>query len=300
MENSDLQMSNDRQLNTIAALFAAHQNAEIVKYSPEKRCLLQVTKSDVEYFVKVYPKKFLQNERGAKIHSVGLYLWQLSQAEKVNFVVPKPVCWDENTRTIWQEKLAGVPAIAKLKSGDGREIVFEIGRAIAAISQLKIAPPRCFDRREQSKDTYDYAAKILSFAPLFEHSVLEVLNSLARAHDRLPPEKLAPVHGDMHIDQWLFDGERLGLLDFEDFSSGETERELAFFVVQLEAEYGGKVSVNDLFVELIKGFCEDGRKINQLSLNFYAAQKWLAKASKGDAKSAERFVEKARQCLEFV
>jgi Phosphotransferase enzyme family len=291
--------ANDSKLDTLDALLAVHHNAEIIKYSSEKRCLLQIKNDDADYFVKVYPKKFLRNNRGEKIHSVGLELWKLAEKKHLNFVVPKPVRWDETTRSIWQEKLAGVPAIDESLKGKNCEIFYQIGSAIAAISDLKITPPRLFDRNEQLKDTCEYARKILSFAPLYQDSVLKVLNTLADAHANLPTKKLVPIHGDMHIDQWLIDGEQLGLLDFEDFSHGEPERDLASFVVQLEAEYGEKVPVNDLAKELIKGFCRCGKSVNQTIFNVYAAHKWLAKASKGDAKSAEKNIERARQCLEF-
>ena len=287
-----LQLIADSELDTLSIVFRENPNAKIVKYSPHKRCLLQVEKGGKEFFIKVYPKKFLKRERGEKIHAIGERLWQLADEKRINFAVPKSVGWCNRTRTIWQEKFEGEQLTA---SWGGAKFAFEIGKSVAEISKLEIVPPRFFDRGEQLKDSHEFAEKIEKFAPHLKAKIDRFFNLAENAE--LPSEKLIPIHGDMHLDQWLFDGKQLVLLDFEDFSLGEVERDLASFIVQIEAEYPNiKESFTNSFLE---GFRSNGTTENERLMKFYMAHKWLSKAAKGKAE-VEKRLDKALQNLELL
>ncbi len=290
-----LQVVDDSELDTLSIIFRENPTAKIIKYLPHKRCLLNIEKGGKEYFVKVYPKKFFKHDRGQRIHEIGESLWQFSEDGKVNFSVPKSVCWDSKTRTIWQEKVSGNVANNFPTTSGGERISFEIGKGVAHISNLEITPPRFFDRREQLKDSQEFVGKIKEIAPNLKDKA-EVILALFETVD-LPAEKLVPIHGDMHLDQWLFDGMTLILLDFEDFSLGEIERDLASFIVQIKHQYPQMdVSIINSFLE---GFRSNGDPENERLMSFYSAHKWLAKAAK-DENEAEEILAKALKCLEFL
>ncbi len=291
-QTAQLQLIRDSELDTLSAIFRENPNAKIVKYSPHKRCLLEIEKAGKEYFVKVYPKKFLKRERGEKIHAIGEKLWQFAEEKRINFSVPKSIGWCSRTRAIWQEKFDGENVSA---TRGGAKIAFEIGKGVADISKLEITPPRFFDRQEQLKDSREFAEKTERIAPHLKTKIERFFYLVENAE--LPAEKLVPIHSDMHLDQWLFDGKRLALLDFEDFSLGEVERDLASFIVQLEVEYPhfGE-SFTDSF---LAGFHSNGMIKDERLMKFYMAHKWLAKAAK-DQKEAESRLDKALQYLELL
>lgn len=288
----------DKKLTTAAQFFQKFQNAELLKYAPEKRGLFRVEIERADYFVKLYPKKFQRDNRGAKIHFAGQEFWELSQKGKLNFRVPVPVFWDSETRTLWQKKLEGDPAIEFLKNGNSKEITFQIGQAIAAIADSAIVSARLFDCDEQIKDSSDFAEETAAKFPQLRDEIEKLLNFLAESHRFQKTQIFVPAHGDMHIDQWLFDGKTLGLLDFEDFSYAEIERDLAFFIVQIKAEYGEEICAENVEKDFLAGFESSGKKINETLLNIYKAHKWLAKAAKvSDEKSAKKMIEKAWRFL---
>jgi Phosphotransferase enzyme family len=292
-------VKNDARLPTLATLLAAHSNHEIVKYSPEKRCTIRVIRNDKNYYAKVYPTKFSKRSRGEKIHRIGTEFWNLAEAGKLNFRVAKPIEWNAETQTLWHENLKGLAAIESLKSIGGRKIVHRIGQAVALIARCQIAPPRCFDYAEQLKDSTEFAEQIVARFPRLASATTNLLNSFAAVD--LPERELAPVHGDMHIDQWLTDNGALGLLDFEDFSLGHPERDLAFFMVQLETEHGKKVDFGKLNDELINGYESIGGKPDARLLKIYAAHKWFSKAAKAvNSAQAEICLRRAVDCLKNV
>lgn len=288
----------DENLPAISAVLQTHAQAEIVKYTPSKRCTMRVVQNNRNYFAKIYPSKFSRRERGENIHRVGVVLWEKAQAEKLNFRVPKPVRWDASTQTLWQEKLAGLPAIENFKVGGGEKIVFRIGQAIALIARSGIQRLRVFDYTEQMKDSAEFAEKIITLFPLLKYTINTLLAEFNRFKGYVARRTIVPIHGDMHIDQWLIDGDALGLVDFEDFSLGHSERDLAFFMVQLESEYAAEISFAGLNRNLIAGFDSIGGKPDEKLLCVYAGHKWLSKASKtGGQANAEKCLRRAFDCL---
>lgn len=293
-----LRVLQDRKLTTVETFWQRFQNAELLKYAPEKRCLFLLKIEQSDYFVKLYPKKFLRENRGEKIHLVGQKFWDLANSAKLNFKVPMPVFWDAETRTLWQKRLTGIPAIEFLKKEKGEKIVFQIGQAIANIADSEIVPMRIFDSPEQMKDSFEFAAMIIEKFPPLKQKTARLLSILGETHQSQPAQNLVRTHGDMHIDQWLFDGKSLGLLDFEDFSHSAAERDLAFFVVQIEAEYGAEICLKKIEKDLLAGFKSSGKQINETLLEIYKAHKWLAKAAKvSEEKAARKMLEKALEYL---
>lgn len=291
----------DKKLTTVAAFYEKFQTAQLLKYSPERRCLFQVRIGRDDYFVKIYPKKFARGGRGEKIHRVGQHLWLLANVGRLNFRVPAPVRWETETRSLWQKELAGIPAIEYLKRGRGGKIAFEIGRSIAGIAEMKIAPPRTFDWAEQMNDSCEFAAQTIEKFPALAGEIERLLSLLDAFHRSQSEQKLVPAHGDMHIDQWLFDGENLGLLDFEDFSFAEAERDLAFFAVQIETEYGAQVCAEKTQKDLLAGFRASGANFYETRFVIYKAHKWLSKSAKAAKEiAAKKMLERAFGCLRKI
>jgi thiamine kinase-like enzyme len=271
---------NDKKLPTAALFFAQFEQAEIIKYTPEKRGLFEVKTERGDFFVKLFPKKFQRDKRGENIHLVGQKFWNLAHKGKLDFCVPKPFLWDAKTLTLWQKKLDGIHAVEFLKNERHENLAFQIGRAIAAIADLKIVPMRRCNWTEQIGDSRDFAERLTEKFPYLKNDTEKLLTLF---EENQPAQTLVPTHGDMHIDQWLFDGANLGLLDFEDFSLADAERDLAFFIVQIETEYGAEICAARVEKDLLAGFVSAGKKVNEMLLQIYKAHKFLAKAAKAQS-----------------
>ncbi|MEZ5425071.1 MAG: phosphotransferase [Pyrinomonadaceae bacterium] len=286
----------DWNLNTAEIFCRTFQDAKLLKYRPGKRGLFRVKIEKTDYFVKIYPKKFLRQNRGENIHLVGKKLWDAANEGKFGFRVPTPVFWDGKTRTLWQKKLEGRPAIEFLKGKTQKDLIFQIGRSVAQINDSGIPAQNIFDWKAQFQDSLEFASMLSGNFPVLKHRVAKLLEYLARLR---PVQILVPTHGDMHVDQWLFDGISLGLLDFEDFSLAAGERDLAFFIVQAEAQYSNLIDVKKLERILLEGFSAAGKRADRGLLQIYKAHKWLAKAARAEsADRAQVMLEKAFEGLE--
>ena len=284
----------NNNLSTITGLMAKCPGAEIIKHS-EKRCIIRVPRQGRHLYAKIYPAKFLRRGRGEGIDEIGRAFWNLAEAGQLNFSVAKPAGWDVVATAVWNEELIGSPAIERLRNG-GEQVVHEIGKAIAIIADSPITPTRIFDYTQQLSDSAEFAAIIFRKFPEIAATVKFVLEMLEAVD--LPERELKPIHGDMHIDQWMTNGNELGLLDLEDVSLGHPERDLAFFSVQLESEHGTEVDYATLNAMLMDGYKSFGSRPNESLMKIYSANKWFSKASKASSiQLANDLLRRAVDCL---
>lgn len=288
----------DPVLPTLAPLLSANPRATILQYWPRKRCTIRVVADGKPYFVKVYPRKFLRKQRGSHIHDVCVALWEASIAGEISFRVPKPIGWDNGSLTLSMELLPGVPAIEMLTQPDSLTQANRIGLAAASISRVKFLQSRTFDYSEQLKDSKDIAAELIRRAPRFRHSVEELLQHLEQLAPIASTRPLVVVHGDMHIDQWLVENGELGLLDFDDVAWGHSERDAAFFMVQLEDYPSPLEFANPLNRAFLQGYEAVAGALDERLMRMYMAHKWLAKSLRATRRQAPESTVCARVCLQ--
>jgi aminoglycoside phosphotransferase (APT) family kinase protein len=115
---------------------------------------------------------------------------------------------------------------------------------------------------------------------------------------------LRPIHGDMDANQWLDDGVRLGLTDFDDFSLGDPELDAATFLAELEVEDQPQLPFDQLAEAFLEGYESVGGPLDHSLLSAYLAHKRLFKALRsaralrqdGDVQ-AERHLVRAQHCI---
>jgi aminoglycoside phosphotransferase (APT) family kinase protein len=84
------------------------------------------------------------------------------------------------------------------------------------------------------------------------------------------------VHGSPHMHQWLVDGVRLGLIDFDRFALGEPEFDLATFLAELDTERRLQTPVAAIEAALIQGFESAGIGIDAKRIGLYRVYKHIA------------------------
>src|SRR4030095_10183215 len=65
--------------------------------------------------------------------------------------------------------------------------------------------------------------------PVFEGSVLALLDQLESLATLYPEEQAVPTHGTFNPEQVLIDGERIGFIDFDDYCMAEPALDVALF-----------------------------------------------------------------------
>jgi phosphotransferase family enzyme len=274
------QFPNDEVLTTLQAVVSSASNPVVVQYWPQRRCTIRSCRDGVTRFAKVYPKKYLRNNRGMQLQVHAEALWDAAESGRLNVAVAKPAHWDSESRSLWQDELAGQPAESTLLQS-GECLASRMGRAAASLPSCGVQPTRRIDGAEQMKDSTAIGKELSRRLPSKNLIITVLLDALELLHAGANFRPLRPVHGDMHAGQWLLAPatDQLGLLDFDDFSWGDPERDVAHFLVQLEYEHRD-AKVGKLKEAFLDSYEDIAGPLDRPLLAAYQAHKWLAKALK--------------------
>jgi hypothetical protein len=88
--------------------------------------------------------------------------------------------------------------------------------------------------------------------------------------------------------QWLADGERLGLVDFDRFCLGDPELDAATFVAEIDCEDPATTPREVLGAAFLRGYADMAGPLEPDLLTAYLAHKRLAKAEKAARKPHRR------------
>ena len=94
-----------------------------------------------------------------------------------------------------------------------------------------VAPPRAAFARARSA-----AADLTRRLPALQGDAEAVLARIEAVRDAAAARPLRPVHGAPHAGQWLADGDRLALVDFDRFGLGDPESDIAVFTCEMAYE----------------------------------------------------------------
>ena len=262
----------DPQLPTLPAILANLEHVTIIRYRPLRRCTLRVEGVTGTRFVKVFPYA-----DGQRLHREAVALWDVSQRGELGFRVAPPGHWDTSTHALWQYQAKGIPAAPGLFGPQGARIAHVMGRAAASLACSSAQPTEVFDVNVQFARSQRYAEEIVARVPQLAPAVTELLQTLATIHARVKAQPLRPIHGGLHAHQWLADGEDLALVDFDRFSRGDPELDVATFLGELDFEKRLHVPVAQLAHAFLTAYEATAGPLNRSLLAAYRAHKRLAK-----------------------
>lgn len=268
----------DRHLNTLAAVLQTPGRSTVMRYRPGRRCTIRFEQDGRIRFAKVYPKKFWRYGRGENFISTGQALWHAGRSGKLAFAVAKPIGWDSELRTLWQERLEGAPALTHLSRPEGLTLARRMGEAAATLTLCDVKPHKTFDWMAQVASSIRSGNELAHQIPRLAGYVSELLEALAEIHGRIGVKPLRPIHGDLDASQWLDEDGRLGLADFDDFALGDPELDVATLLVELEFEDDLRPQIAELSEAFRTGYESVAGPLNDELLIAYTAHKRLSKA----------------------
>lgn len=260
----------DPALPGLVQVVASLRDPQVVRYRPGKRCTLRGWAASGERFVKV-------TSGGERLYRDALTLWSAHCAGALSTAVAQPHAWDEATQAFWQGVVAGRPILPDLLGAAGERVAHRLGVALAELATSGCRPTLTHDAAVQLERTRRAIQRTSKIAPELGPRLQQFEAELAHRHARLVAVPLVPVHGAPHAHQWLVDGDRFGLIDFDRFALGEPEFDLATFVAELDTERGLSLPVQAIEQAMIAGYAAGGVSIDPRRASLYRAHKRLSK-----------------------
>ncbi|MBS1212298.1 MAG: hypothetical protein H6R26_914 [Proteobacteria bacterium] len=214
-----------RQIGSVAS--------EVLHYLPERSCMIryrvqcqnEFTGSDNS--VLVYGKNYA-DDAGEEVFALmrqlrGQFNWGA-----------QPLVYDGATRTLWQSHVPGLPLCwADLDASGGLAVAGRMGRCVATLHACTLDTATRFRQDDVEKallQTIELADRTRpEFGPRISRAVAALLS-----HDQSWPEpSIAPIHHDLKLNNFLVDGNALGLIDMDCLCLGDPLADLAGLIANL-------------------------------------------------------------------
>jgi aminoglycoside phosphotransferase (APT) family kinase protein len=197
-----------------------------VKYLPEISCIIRYDADIGEEQPLTIYGKLQHSKRGEMTYEVMRALWDLPARKAGDLVVAEPLAYHPDHSLLLQSALQG----DEIKSDRHSEIFMAqceaAGRAIGHIhnSGITVGTPHTAEveiERLQSR-----LEQFKMSAPRTFFLLRDLLKHIAVKAEKVAPEAPVPSHGDYKYNQFLYDGERFGMIDVEYFVQAEPSFDL--------------------------------------------------------------------------
>jgi thiamine kinase-like enzyme len=267
----------DPHLPTLQKVLAASANARVVRYRPHWRCTLRLEDDTGIHYLKV----FRQDDGNVEeLHNAGIDILNAASRGELDFDVAKPQRWDRDLNAIWQGNVLGSPAAPELYAERGPEMARRMGFACASIPRANLRPSNILDLAWHLNATEAYAKIIRDRIPDLEDTVEEFFQEVVVIHRDISDRALLPIHGSPHPSQWLISGSRLGLVDFDRFSLGDPELDVATFMAEVDFMKSTLIPTGTLNQAFVEGYEARYGQLDPARLRLYRAHKRFAKVQR--------------------
>ncbi len=215
----------DIALPALPHLRARHPGLRPVRYRPGKRCTLKL-EAERPLFIKC-----VADDRGCAINSNSRLLDHAHRHGLLGFNVARPAGWLPGMKAIAQHVVAGQPVVPRIWSDP--DLAQRLGAANASIAAAPLLPSSRFTYADQMQRTAKYAQRLEKRVAGVETLLGNLMEQLGSVSPGLADR---PIHGAPHAHQWLEGPGGIALVDFDRFSLGDPELDVATFIAEADFE----------------------------------------------------------------
>ncbi len=197
-----------------------------VKYLPEISCIVRYDlKVGRDQPVAVYGK-VQHSGRGQLTFDVMRCLWRLRARETGELVLAEPLGYYPEYDLLLQSALAGEEISSDRHSDIFMAQCEAAGRSIAHFHNSRIVGGPSHSAEFEINRLHERLDQYRMASPQLYMMIRDLLKQITAKAQRMPTERPVPSHGDFKYNQFLYDGERFGLLDVEYFVQAEPSFDL--------------------------------------------------------------------------
>ncbi|MBI5904812.1 MAG: aminoglycoside phosphotransferase family protein [Deltaproteobacteria bacterium] len=147
--------------------------------------------------------------------------------------VPEPVGVIPEFRMWLQRKVPGVSAARLLPGADGPALADRIAGAIHKVHRAGVPAHRRHTMGDELAILKGCLERVAEMRPAWKARLQRLLSSCGRIGAAVPGPEAKGIHRDFHPDQVIVDGERLFLVDFDDYCEGDPGVDAGNFTAHL-------------------------------------------------------------------
>jgi aminoglycoside phosphotransferase (APT) family kinase protein len=203
--------------------------AERVKYLPEIACIARYQADLGKEEPGTIYGKVQHSRRGALTYDVMKALWDLPARASGELVVAEPLAYHQRLALLLQSALPGEEVKGDRHSDLFKALCEAAGRTLGYVHSSGISVGQPHSAEVEIGRLMNRLDEFKLSSPSIYFMLRDLLRQIAAKAERIPPEAPVPSHGDYKYNQFLFDGERFGLIDVEFFVQAEPSFDLGKF-----------------------------------------------------------------------
>lgn len=210
----------------------------VTRYKPGRRCVfeydVEVARPGSAPEAATLIGKVRRRRSGTSAYRLQKSLWNAgftADAED-GISVPEPIGQSHELRMWLQRKVAGRPATGLLATNGGEALAKRIAEAAHKVHQAGVPAPR--HRRHTMADElrilHECLPQVARTEPQWEDRLGRVLDACDRLGSATPASPTRWIHRDFYADQVIVDGQRLWLVDFDEYCEGDPALDIGNFL----------------------------------------------------------------------
>ncbi len=209
---------------------------EVIHYYPEQRCTCRYDlawgSSDGPQTFTLFGKTFC-DESGRELYRRMSYFGEKTRERPNGLAVAQPLGYDEKSKTIWQQAVAGKPLLAVLDETNYETLLAAVAKGLAALHQSDFSGLPLIKLNELLLELRKKAAKLARAFPQWQDRLQAILASLGKNAPDLARSAPALIHGDFQAKQLLVQDGKVFIFDFDELACGDSLQDVASFIVDL-------------------------------------------------------------------
>jgi Ser/Thr protein kinase RdoA (MazF antagonist) len=204
-----------------------------VKYLPEISCIVRYDANTQNARPLSIYGKVQHSRRGQLTYDVMRCLWNLPARESGELVLAEPLAYYPEHDLLLQSALPGEEIPSDRHSDVFMAQCEAAGRALGHFHSSGIVGGPSHSAEYEIDRLYERLEEYRMASPQLYLMVRDLLQQVTSKARRIQMEAPVPSHGDYKYNQFLFDGEKFGLLDVEYFVQAEPSFDLGKYCAHL-------------------------------------------------------------------
>jgi hypothetical protein len=193
----------------------------------------------------VIAKTYRKDSKGRNAYDGMVALWHSPLAANAGVMIAEPLAYIPELKIMVQRTIPSDQSLEDLLkaalSADSQEAFEELYRyvrraaaGLAALHQSGVYHGETVGLDERFAELRDLIARLLVPVPDLAGVAEPLLARFEALAAVQPPDPSVPTHGTFHPEQVLIDGERVGLIDFDDFCIAEPAMDVGLFCATIK------------------------------------------------------------------
>jgi hypothetical protein len=200
--------------------------AERIKYLPEISAIARYQTADTEAPSRAIYGKVQHSRKGAYTFEVMRALWALPARATGELLIAEPLAYYPEYDLLLQSEVPGTEVKGDRHSPEFMAQAETAGRVIGYIHESAIDVGRAHTIEVEIGRLAGRLEEFKLSSPGLYVLIRDLLKQIDVQARRIPPEEAVPSHGDYKYNQFLYDGQRFGLIDVEYFVQAEPSFDL--------------------------------------------------------------------------